>query len=100
VCAQRGVDYERNDEWRQAKMIYIKSTLVGLLTFLVATIVYLVCLISILMRRYPPPPGGEMGFDLSILVSRLSFWFIALAAFAVGFYSEFRRLQADRRDTC
>ncbi len=46
-------------------MIYIKSTLVGFVTFFVATIVYIVWLVSTLSRKYPPPPGGEVSFDVS-----------------------------------
>jgi hypothetical protein len=38
-------------------MIYIKSALVGLFTFFVATVAYVVSLIFILMRKYPVPPG-------------------------------------------
>jgi hypothetical protein len=72
-------------------MIYIKSALIGVVTFFVAMIVYVVCLMSILVRRYSPPPGVEVGFDLGSLVYRPSFWLIALAAFAVGFYWEYHR---------
>ena len=77
-------------------MIYIKRTLAGVVTLFAATIVYIVTLTSILLRRYPPPPGGEVGFDLSILVSRPSYWLIALAAFAIGFYWEYGH--ASRRE--
>ena len=72
-------------------MIYIKSILVGLFTFFVATVVYVVSLIFILIRKYPVPPGVEVGFNLGTVVYRPSFWFIALAAFALGFYWEWRR---------
>jgi hypothetical protein len=73
-------------------MIYIKSTLVGLAALFVATIVYIVSLTSILLRRYPPPPGVQVGFDLGGLVYRPSYWLIALVAFALGFYWELRRV--------
>ncbi len=72
-------------------MIYIKSTLVGIVTALLATILYIFFAIKTLMRKYPPPPGGEVGFDLATFLSRPSFWFIALAAFAIAFYWMFRR---------
>jgi hypothetical protein len=72
-------------------MIYIKSTLVGLFTIFMATVVYVVSFIFILMRKYPVPPGVEVGFNLGSFVYRPSYWFIALAAFAVGFYLELRR---------
>jgi uncharacterized membrane protein YtjA (UPF0391 family) len=71
-------------------VIYIKSALVGLFTFFVATVVYVVSLIFILMRN-PVPPGVEVGFNLGSFVYRPSFWLIALVAFALGFYLEFRR---------
>jgi len=71
-------------------MIYIKSTLVGIVTLFAATIVYLIYAIFVLMRRYRPAPGAEVALDLSTVVSRPSFWLIALAAFALGFYWEFR----------
>ena len=41
--------------------------------------------------KYPPPPGGEVSFDLRVLVNSPLFWLVALAAFALGFYWEFRR---------
>ena len=72
-------------------MIYIKSIVVGIVTLFAGTIVYVVCLTFILLRRYSPPPGAEVALDLSAVVSRPSFWLIAAAAFAIGFYWEFRR---------
>jgi len=72
-------------------VIYIKSTLVGIVALFVATIIYFVCVTSILMRKYPPPPGGEVSFDLRVLVNSPLFWLVALAAFALGFYWEFHR---------
>jgi hypothetical protein len=73
------------------EMIYIKSALVGLFTFFVATVVYVVSLIFILMRNYPVPPGVEVGFNLGSFVYRPSYWLIALAAFVIGFYLELRK---------
>jgi hypothetical protein len=74
-------------------MAYIKSTLVGIFTLLVASIAYLIAMIIILLRKYAPPPGvvAEVGFDLSAIINRPSFWVVAIAAFALGFYWEFRR---------
>ena len=72
-------------------MIYIKSTLVGLVTLFVTTIVYIVCVTFVLMRKYPPPPGTEVSFDLRAMVNGPLFWLIAVAALALGFYWEFRR---------
>ena len=72
-------------------MIYIKSALLGLFTFFVATVVYVVSLIFMMIRKYPVPPGVEVGFNLGSFVYRPSYRLIALAAFALGFYLEFRR---------
>jgi hypothetical protein len=73
-------------------VIYIKSALVGLFTFFVATVVYVVSLIFILMRKFPVPPVVEVGFNLGSFAYRPSFWLVALAAFALGFYLEYRRV--------
>jgi hypothetical protein len=72
-------------------MIYIKSMLVGALTFVASAIAYLIVLSAVLMRTYTPPPGSEVGISLGAVVFRPSFWLIAWLAFAVGFYWEFRR---------
>ena len=71
-------------------MIYIKSILVGIVTLFVATVVYIAYQVTVLSRRYPSPLRGEVGFDLSIFVYPSSYWLIALAAFAIGFYCEYR----------
>ena len=49
------------------------------------------CVPFVLMRKYPPPPGAEVAFDLRALVNGPFSWLIAVAAFALGFYWEFRR---------
>jgi hypothetical protein len=67
-------------------MIYIKSTLVGVVTLFAATIVYVVCITSYLIRTYPSP-----SLNLAGVLDRPSFWLIALTAFALGFYWEFRK---------
>ena len=71
-------------------MPYIKSTLVGIFTFFIATIAYLVIAPVVLVRMYPPP-GAEVGFDLRGFFASPLFWLIAIAAFALGFYWELRR---------
>jgi len=70
-------------------VIYIKSTLVGIVTLFVTTIAYLLCVPLIFMRT--PPPGAEVAFDVRGLLNSPLFWLIAVAAFALGFYWEFRR---------
>ena len=72
-------------------MVYVKGALVGFALWFVTTIVYVVALGYILLRRYVPPPGTEIGFDLSTLIYSPSYWLIAIGAFAVGFYLQFRR---------
>jgi hypothetical protein len=69
----------------------LKSTLIGFAALIVAVIAYLIILISILSRTIAAPPGSEVSFDLSRVLGRASFWLVAFAAFALGFYWEFRR---------
>ena len=72
-------------------MTYIKSTLVGLFTF-IATIGYAVIFPIVFLRMYPPPPGvAHVGFDLRVFFNNPLYWLTAIAAFALGFYWEFRR---------
>jgi hypothetical protein len=52
--------------------IYVKSLLLGVVTLVVSAIVYLLVLFNVLIRRYPPPPGVEVGLDLGSLVFRPS----------------------------
>jgi hypothetical protein len=75
-------------------MIYIKSVLVGIVTLFVATVVYVVCAMLVFMSEYQPPPGGMIALSLPALLTRPLFLLIALAAFALGFYWEFRRLSS------
>ena len=72
-------------------MIYIKSILVGIVTLFVATVVYVVCAMLVFMVQYQPPSGGMIALSLPALLTRALYWFIALAAFALGFYWEWRR---------
>jgi hypothetical protein len=72
-------------------MAYIKGTLVGIVALLIAIFVYGVTMIIVLSRKYAPPPVGEINFDLLSIFNRPSFWVIALAVFALGFYWEVRR---------
>ena len=73
-------------------MVYIKSVLVGVVALFSATILYVVILIAVFMRRNPPPAGVEVSLDLrSIINHEPLFWAIAFLAFALGFFCEFRR---------
>jgi len=73
-------------------MTYIKSGLAGIFAVFVATIGYVMVSMVILLRKYVPPSGAEVGFDLRSLIGTPSYWLVALAAFALGFYLEFRRV--------
>jgi hypothetical protein len=73
-------------------MTYIKSTLVGFFTLFIATIGYVVVFPVVFLRMYPSPPGvANVGFDLRVFFTNPLYWLIALAAFVLGFYWEFRR---------
>jgi hypothetical protein len=73
-------------------MGYIKGTVVGLFTWFIATIGYVVIFPVVFLRMYPPPPGvANVGFDVRVFFSNPVYWFIATAAFALGFYWQFRR---------
>jgi hypothetical protein len=84
---------EAESRERNVDMIYIKSILVGILTLVAATIVYVVAVVFVLMRSYQPPPSGEVSINLAAVLMRPLFLLIAAAAFAVGFYWEFRRIR-------
>ena len=55
-------------------MIYIKSTLVGIVTLVVATIVYIPYAFFVMMRTYTSPPGDEIALDLRALLSSPTYW--------------------------
>jgi hypothetical protein len=76
-------------------MIYIKSTLVGILMLVLATIVYITHAFIVMMRTYTRPPGGEIFLDLRALLSGPIYWLIALAAFAFGFIGNFAEPDED-----
>ena len=73
-------------------MIYIKSTLVGIVLLFIATVVYIICVGYLALRNVTPPPGGEVSFIIGSIFDRPSYWLIAIAAFALGFYWEFGRV--------
>ncbi|PYR98130.1 MAG: hypothetical protein DMG16_21970 [Acidobacteria bacterium] len=72
-------------------MIYIKSTLVGIVLLFIATVVYIICVGYLALRNFTPPPGVEVSFVVGSIFNRPSYWVIGLAAFVLGFYWEFRR---------
>jgi len=73
-------------------MALLRSTFVGIVALLIATIVYLLIAPAVFLRMHPPPPGiTEVGFDLSSLITNPLYWLISIVAFGVGFYWSFRR---------
>ena len=73
-------------------MALLRSTFVGIVALLIATIVYLLIAPAVFLRMHPPPPGiTEVGFDLGSLITKPLYWLISIVAFGVGFYWSFRR---------
>jgi hypothetical protein len=72
-------------------MAYIKSGLVGIFAMFIATIGYVMISMVMMLRKYAPRSGTEVGFDLRSLIATPSYWLVALAAFGLGFYLQFRR---------
>ena len=73
-------------------MIYVKSVLAGIAALLVASVLYFYIYYAFLIRPELPklPPGTGVGLDVRVFDLPL-FCVIALLAFAIGFYWEFRR---------
>ena len=72
-------------------MAYLKSGLAGIFAMIIATIGYVMVSMVMMLRKYVPPPGAHVGFDLRSLIATPSYWLVALAAFGLGLYLEFRR---------
>jgi hypothetical protein len=72
-------------------MTYLKSGLAGIFAMLIATIGYVLVSMVIILRKYALPPGAEVAFNLRSLIGMPSYWLVALAAFGVGFYLQFRK---------
>lgn len=72
-------------------MPYIKGTLVGIATFFIATVAYILAFEFVVRRKYRLPPGVRVSFAIVPLFNRPLYWLIAIAAFALGFYWEFQR---------
>ena len=73
-------------------MMYVKSVLAGVAALLVASVLYFYIYYAFLIRPKLPkmPPGTGIGWDIRVFDLHF-FWLIALLAFAIGFYWEFRR---------
>jgi hypothetical protein len=72
-------------------MVYVKSILAGVGALLVASVLYFYIYYVLLIRPelQKMPPGTGVGLDVRIFDLPL-FSLIALLAFAIGFYWEFR----------
>ena len=73
-------------------MIYLKSVLAGVGALLAASVLYFYIYYVVLIRPTLPqmPPGTSVGLDVRVFDLPF-FSLIAVLAFAIGFYWEFRR---------
>ena len=73
-------------------MIYLKSVLAGVAALFIASVLYFYLYYTFLIRPTLPklPPGTGVGIDIFVFNVPL-LCLIALLAFAIGFYWEFRR---------
>jgi hypothetical protein len=77
----------------QPVLIYIKSISVGIFTFVLATIVYVVYAANPPLREYLLPPLMRVSVNVIGLLNRPLYWLVAFAAFSLGFYRVFRRVR-------
>jgi uncharacterized BrkB/YihY/UPF0761 family membrane protein len=75
-------------------MIYVKSTLVGLLAVLVTAILIVVVGGVYLSVAFRSSQTGAVGWDLISLAKQWTWLTVALAIFLVGFFWEFFRLSS------
>jgi hypothetical protein len=85
----------------KAAIIYFKSILTGLVSFVLTIVLYGVAIILYIqfyvLPRMPPPPGHTVAFDLSRM--GIPLWpalMLAILGFAAGFYLMFRRSSVSR----
>ena len=73
-------------------MIYLKSVLAGVAALFIASVLYLYLCYAFLIRPTLPklPPGALVALNIRVSNAPL-LWLIALLAFALAFYWEFRR---------
>jgi hypothetical protein len=72
-------------------VIYVKSVLAGIAALLIVAVLYFYIYYAFVIRpRLPKEFDGMVGLDVRIFLGPF-FWLIALLAFAIGFYWEFRR---------
>jgi hypothetical protein len=72
-------------------MAAIKAAFVGVLTVFAATVVYIPSAVFVFLRKHPLPPDVHVSVNVVSLIHLPVYWLIAIAAFAIGFYWQFRR---------
>jgi hypothetical protein len=75
-------------------MVYVKSVLGGIVVLFVACVLFVFAYAWVVASRMERPPGMAVGLDVRAVFARPFLWLIALLAFAIGFYWEFRRATA------
>jgi hypothetical protein len=73
-------------------VVYVKSVVAGVAALFVASVLYFYIYYAVVIRPRLPklPPGTGVGLDVRVFDLPF-FGLIALLAFAIGFYWEFRR---------
>ena len=78
-------------EWKaEIGMVYVKSTLVGMVAVFLFVIIWLVVFSMWVSRGLPP--NEAVGVDLVSLAKQWKPQLIMLLVFAAGFYWEFKRV--------
>ena len=72
------------------RMAFIKSFVVGIMALVVAVILFVWIYFAVLIRP-KLHRGGLVGIDPRSFLRSVQSWLVAIVAFAVGFYWEFRR---------
>jgi hypothetical protein len=75
-------------------MLYVKSILAGLVTLFLSALLFIAIQLFRLLRiarEEMGMTGGEVGIDVISLFKSPRSWIVALIAFAVGFWWQFRR---------
>src|SRR5215469_2540632 len=79
-------------------MAFIRAAFVVMLTVFAATLVYTPSAVFVLLRKYPLPSDVHVSVNVVSLIHLLVYWLIAIAAFALGFYWQFRRRREASHD--
>jgi hypothetical protein len=76
------------------EMVYVKSVLAGMAVLLVAFILSVFAYAWVVVLPKARATGMAAGLDVRAVLTRPFFWLIAILAFGIGFYWEFRRATA------